>query len=506
MRNTDPAVATGFRPAEGQAVETIGRGLPKLGRGTKIAYGIGAMVEGVSAQAIALFLFFYATAVCGLSSALAGAALAVGLVLDAIVDPLIGSTSDGWHSRLGRRLPFMLLGFPLAAVCLILVFALPRGLSGIALFLWLSGVLIALRMSISLFLLPYTAVGAELSDNHAERSSIVAWRWTAQMVGALLAVVLGFGIFFGGEGGLLRRASYLPFGATLAGLVVIAALVASRAVFMTRERQHPPPPRTARRHLAFAGEVTEIFRNHSFRVLFVGALLLFTGLAISGTLSIHSNTYFWRLTPQQIQLVTLALTIGLIVGAPLAAPMMKVMQKRTVLVIGEVGLGTAFAAPVVLRLCGALPLTGNGLVAVLAIFVFAGGVLMAAAAVAFNSMMADAADEHEQLFGARREGLYFAGWSFALKAATGLGSLVAGVGLQLIGFENAGRAAGAVAVASPETIRWLGALQGIGAGLLAILAAGVCLLYRLDYQKHGGILRELDQRRLLASARVVIAP
>lgn len=38
-----------------------------------------------------------------------------------------------------------------------------------------------------------------------------------------------------------------------------------------------------------------------------------------------------------------------------------------------------------------------------------GGTVMAMAAIAFASMMADAADEHEHLFGARREGLYFAG-------------------------------------------------------------------------------------------------
>ena len=45
-------------------------------------------------------------------------------------------------------------------------------------------------------------------------------------------------------------------------------------------------------------------------------------------------------------------------------------------------------------------------------------------AIAYPSMMADAADEHEVRFGARREGLYFSGLGFASKAATGLGQLV----------------------------------------------------------------------------------
>jgi glycoside/pentoside/hexuronide:cation symporter, GPH family len=472
-----------------------GRNLAKLGFGTKLAYGAGAVVEGVFAQAIAVFLFFYATAVCGLPSAMVGIALAIGLLLDAMVDPLIGSTSDAWRSRFGRRLPFMLFGLPIVALCLILAFSLPSGLSQTMLFVWLSVVLICLRIGMSLFFLPYNAVGAELSDDQAERSSIVAWRWIAQIVGSLITVVLGFGVFFNGAGGLMNRSAYPAFGMALAALLVTAGLISSRAVYLTIYRQHPAPPREKKRHLAFANEVTEIFRNQSFRVLFFGAILLYAALAINATLSIHANTYFWKLAPSQIQLVTLALPLGLLIGTPLAAPMMKIMEKRTVIFIGEIGLGLAFAGPVALRLLGLLPATGDRIAMILAASVFAGGMLLAAAAIAFNSMMADAADEHEHIFGARREGLYYAGWSFALKAATGLGSLVAGVGLQFIGYENAGHSVTAGKALSPETIYWLGALHGLGAGILTLVGALIVLLYRLSYKKHHGIMLDLAKRR-----------
>jgi GPH family glycoside/pentoside/hexuronide:cation symporter len=482
-----------------------GRGLSRLGLGQKIAYGTGSMVEGITTQAIGLFLFFYATAVCGLPSALAGLALAVGLVVDAIVDPLIGSTSDGWHSKLGRRLPFMLVGFPIAAVSLILLFSLPEGFSHTGLFLWLSFISIVLRIALSLFLLPYNAAGAELSDDYAERSSIAAWRWGAQMVAGLTVVVLGFGVFFSGEGGLSRRAAYAPFGEVLAAALVAVALIASRAVYVTRDRQHSAPHVGQRRHLRFAAEIAEMFKSQSFRVIFIGSMILFTGLSINFTLSIHANKYFWGLNTQQIQTVTMALFIGLIFGAPLAGPMLKVMQKRTVLIIGEVGLGLAYATPVVLRLMGLFPFTGGKLAMILAGVMFAGGVLMAAAAIAFASMMADAADEHEFLFGARREGLYFAGWSFALKAAAGLGSLFAGVGLQFIGFDSASQAGGATVKVAPQTVEWLGVLFGIGSGALALVAASLCLLYRLTSHKHGAILLELEARRTLSDTPLPIA-
>jgi glycoside/pentoside/hexuronide:cation symporter, GPH family len=472
-----------------------GRNLAKLGFGTKLAYGTGAVVQGVYAEAIAVFLFFYATAVCGLPSAMVGIALAIGLLLDAMVDPLIGSVSDSWRSRFGRRLPFMLVGLPIVALCLILAFSLPSGLSETMLFVWLSVVVLCLRLGMSLYFLPYNAVGAELSDDQVERSSIVAWRWTAQIVGSLMTVVLGFGVFFNGEGGLMNRSAYPAFGIALAVLLVTAGLIASRAVFVTIHRQHPAPPREKTRHFAFASEVKEIFRNHSFRVLFFGAILLYAALAIYATLSIHANTYFWKLAPSQIQLVTLAFPLGLLIGAPLAAPMMKIMEKRTVIFIGEIGLGLAFAGPVALRLLGLLPATGDRVAMILAVSVFAGGMLLAAAAIAFNSMMADAADEHEHIFGARREGLYYAGWSFALKAAAGLGTLVAGVGLQFIGYENAGHGVTAGKTLAPETIYWLGALHGLGAGSLTLVGALIVLLYRLSYKKHHGIMLDLAERR-----------
>src|SRR3546814_5848905 len=94
------------------------------------------------------------------------------------------------------------------------------------------------------------------------------------------------------------------------------------------------------------------------------------------------------------------------------------------------GMALAQAGPALLRLAGLLPLEGGALATTLALAIFAGGSLMAAAAIALLSMIADAADQNEYLFGSRRAGVYSAGYDFALKAAHGLGALVAGAILQ----------------------------------------------------------------------------
>ncbi|MBD8620835.1 MFS transporter [Sphingomonas sp. CFBP 13728] len=474
------------------SVDPAGRKLTPLPTHLKLGYAAGALLDGIASQGVTIFLFFYVTTVVGVPAALAGIALAAGLVVDALVDPLIGSLSDGWHSRFGRRLPFMAAGLPGTMLFLVLIFSLPAGWSTVAIFAWLTVLSIGLRISISLFLLPYNAVGAELSDDYAERSSIAVWRWGGAMAGALSAVVLGFGVFLGGVEGPSRRAGYTPLALTLAVIAGVGALIAMRALLTMRDRQHPPLPGTRRIHERLAGEVAEIFGNQSFRTLFVGALLLFTSLAIHSTLGLHSNTYFWRMTPSQMQSVTLSLFSGLLLGAPLAGPMLKRMEKRTVLLIGMVGLSLSTSLPTALRLVGLFPFEGRAMVTILGVTVFVGGALMAAAAISFASMMADAADEHEHLFGARREGLYFAGWAFATKAAAGIGSLVAGVALQAIGFQSTGSGHAALGA---DTVRWIGIINGPGAGLLALAAASTCLFYRLDARKHSAILRDLIQRR-----------
>jgi len=473
------------------------RALAKIRMGPKLGYAAGAMIDGVATQAINIFLFFYATAVCGLPAIFVGVALAAGLVFDAIVDPLIGSLSDGWRSRFGRRLPFMAIGVPCVMLFLTLIFALPEGWSVPALTAWLTLMSVGLRVSISLFLLPFNAVGAELSDDYEERSSIAAWRWGFAMIGAVATIALGFGLFLAGPSGLSQRAAYLPFALTLAAILAVAGCVSLWSLHRMPERQHPPARSEGLFHTRLVRELGELFRNRSFVALFLGALLLFTSSAIHSTLAIHANTYFWGMVPAQVQIVTLSLFMGLLCGAPLASPILRRLEKRTVLILGIAGLGAAFALPPTARLIGLLP-PGQPPVALLASAVFVGGALMAMAAIAFASMMADAADEHEHLFGARREGLYFAGWAFASKAAAGFGSLLAGAAMQIIGFPS-GSAAHGVATAAvhlpPKAVTLIGVIYGPGTGLLALAAALVCLFYRLDAKAHRAILADLPARR-----------
>ena len=126
------------------------------------------------------------------------------------------------------------------------------------------------------------------------------------------------------------------------------------------------------------------------------------------------------------------------------------------------------------------------------------GVGVGFVSVAYPSMMADAADEHEHLFGARRDGLYFSGLGFAAKAAGGLGVLVGGFALDLIGFPHDAGHPGVVlsaAVLDGLILAW-----GPGAALVA--AAGILVFapYAITRERHDVIAAELRARRAVSVA------
>ncbi len=131
------------------------------------------------------------------------------------------------------------------------------------------------------------------------------------------------------------------------------------------------------------------------------------------------------------------------------------------------------------------------------------GIAITFLTVGFQSMMADAADEHELLFGARREGLYFAGLSFSAKAASGLGTFIAGLALGIIDFpaDLASKGGDKVHIAA-STVEHLGLMYGIVPGAMTFICIVLTIFYRIDRAAHADIQAKLAARRILAPAQL----
>src|SRR5579859_6631557 len=137
-----PARASGANHAERSG---------RLGLGALTAYGAGQMVQDTIQYGLNTLLLFYLTIVCGLSGSAAGVALGIALVVDAFVDPLVGSLSDNSRSRHGRRHPWMAASALPIALAFVMLFSVPPGLSGAALFAWALVAVLAVRIGLSCF-------------------------------------------------------------------------------------------------------------------------------------------------------------------------------------------------------------------------------------------------------------------------------------------------------------------------------------------------------------------
>jgi len=201
---------------------------PALTFSTKFAYGIGQLAEGLKNSALNTFVLFYYNQVLGLPGTLAGLAVAIALIFDAVTDPLAGSISDNWRSKLGRRHPFMYASALPLGICFYLLFAPPEGLSETALFIWLTATIIATRGSMTLYHVPHIALGAELSNDYQERSQIVSFRYVLSFVGFFLCYGLGFALFFRDTpdfpNGQFNVQAYGPFAITLSVLMVVTII------------------------------------------------------------------------------------------------------------------------------------------------------------------------------------------------------------------------------------------------------------------------------------------
>ncbi|HWU13293.1 MAG TPA: MFS transporter [Caulobacter sp.] len=472
-----------------------GKSLPFL---LKLSYGSGQGVDSVIQAAINTFLLFYLTAVCGMSGAAAGALFLISLVVDGLLDPFIGRLSDHWRSRWGRRLPFMVAGLSPIVVSAALLFSLPTGWNSAALFAYALTLNLVLRLSLSLFALPHTALTAELTSDYAERSLLSTFRSLFVVVGFALLLVPAFSLIFDGRSGLQIREHYPVLGLFTAGLVAMFGLVCLAGSGRALARL----PKTSGLNEApdggFFSELLQLFRNPSFVPMFIGAVLVLVGGGAVQALGLHAFRFFWLIPTEMMQLPLLVVPLGMLIGTIAAAVLIKFVEKRDA-VIGAVVALSAYPTCITLLALGGVIAPGTTLSTILVIFngvVFGAG--SAVCFVCFYSMIADAVDEHDHLFGVRREALYAAALMLGSKAATGLGAFVAGVGLQVVGFSVP--AEGAPISLPMATSAGLAILWGPVSGVIILAALPFLFAYRINRARHVEILRGLTLRNAASMA------
>jgi hypothetical protein len=171
-----------FNKKEGNSLESEVPAYSRVEREGKVPtlvkfnQAIGAIPDTVKNWVFNTFVLLYYNQVLGLDARWVSIALAVAIIFDAITDPLVASISDNLRGKWGRRHPLMFLSaFPLG-ISIYCVFA-PPAIEGMALFTWLMTFVLLTRGFMTLFFVPWAAITAELSDDYAERTSIMSYRY-----------------------------------------------------------------------------------------------------------------------------------------------------------------------------------------------------------------------------------------------------------------------------------------------------------------------------------------
>ena len=461
----------------------------------KLSYSMGQAGESVKGWGFNTLLILYYNQVLGVSGTLTGIGMFLAVLSDAISDPAVGSWSDGFQSRWGRRHLPMLASILPTGLLFFALFWPPAAFDEFQLFLWFTIVSIALRTSLTFFQVPYLSLGAELSQSYVERTRIVALRLWVGTIASLFVVFLAWNFFFiktpETPAPQLAREPY--FGFAIASAIVMCTLMAVGALGTLRAIPYLAGAHQKPRKFDLSRvyhDIYEALRSQSFRALWVGTLIFFIYSGTHGALATHLKTYFWQLDPKGIEYWQYGSIVGALVGIPLAPTFTRLFDKKWTVVIGVVTACICGTLPVLFGVFGWMPGDPKVLLWTLVVLAFVGACIGIQASVAVGSMMGDIADEHELRHGTRQEGIYFGSYSFSAKCTGAVGNLIAGIVVDVVGLVP-GMKPGEV----PEDVLQHFGLAYFFIALLLVVSTWVFLPYSLDSRRHRAIVDELRQKR-----------
>ncbi len=404
----------------------------------KIAHGLGSIAYGVKDNGFSTFLLIFYNQVMGLDAGLVGTAIMIALIADAFVDPMIGHWSDHTRSRWGRRLPWLYAAPVPLGLGWLMLWNPPAGASDMVLIAWLIGWAIIVRTLVACCEVPSVALVPELSADYDERTLIMRQRFLFGWGGGLLLLILAYGVFFadtadGGSGitNINGFHAYALFGAALMTVSVLGSALGQHRYLMRQPQWQVPDERHG------FSAMRQTLSNRAFLILAVAGLFGFINQGITFALTNYLLTFVWELRSSELTAYALLLFGSMIAAFIVVPPLARRLGKlKAAMLCGALALSfntllyTAFAA-------GWLD-TADGRASIPALFGFVlfGNAFAIGLAMLTSSMMADVVEASQAETGRRSEGLFFAGYFFMQKCATGIGIFVAGMILSFAAFPD----------------------------------------------------------------------
>ncbi len=420
----------------------------------KFTYGFGSIAYGIKDNGFAVLLLYYYNQVVGLPATMVSLAIMIALFLDAFIDPLVGQFSDKTRTRLGRRHPWLYASALPMAIMWILLWNPPDS-SQTMQFVYLTGIAMLVRISISCYEVPSLALLPELTKDYHERTVLMRYRFLFGWGSGLLIMVAAYSFFLIPEGdiesGLLNAAGYSRYALVGAIAMCIAVIVSAAGTHKriidgyNTETGHPGGAETFQ-------QMIEVMKFRPFMLLLFAGLFAFASQGLVFSLTPYLLSHVWEFSQAQFAQYAAALFFAVFLAFLIVTPLSKRLGKAR-----AASRLTAFAmifgiSPYLLRYLGLFPENGDVMLLPLLYTLLIIGIGCGISAMILTmSMMADVTDASELESGKKTEGVFSAGMFFMQKCITGIGIFMAGAIIQFSGLQEGAEPGGA----APEVVQVL---------------------------------------------------
>lgn len=416
----------------------------KLPLKLKLIHGFGAVAFGVKDIGFQFFLLFYYSQVLGMDASLVSLALLVALLIDAVVDPILGNLSDRTYTKWGRRLPWLYAApIPLAFAWVALWTV---NASGVPTFLELLTVAVVVRILLSCCEVPSASLIPEITSDYVERTTLFRFRYILGWLGGILMLTLAYTVFLPGENGVLNKDGYVGF--AIFGAILMVVSVAGSALGQHKLLAHypetKPEPFTIR---GCFEEIFEAFRERAFLIFAAGGLAAYVNQGLSFSLTNYVTTYVWRLDavgipglPENINALSfypLILALSAFAMFFIVGPMHNRYGKPKSAQISAAATAVLTLVPYLALYFGFWPnLETLSSAALLMLLLLLGNTMGIVVLISATSMIAEIVEAYLERTGRRAEGAFYSGNWLIQKCATGLGIFLSGQFLSAINFST----------------------------------------------------------------------
>ncbi|MDG2485978.1 MAG: MFS transporter [Flavobacteriaceae bacterium] len=418
-------------------METNLKKVTSVGMGQKIAFGFGMLANQMFPAALGVFIIVLVQDL-GFAALLWGIIQFAPRIFDAITDPLMGFISDNTRSKWGRRRQYVFIGGILMGIAYVAMWQLYEDDGIVYNFIYFFSWSLVFYLGLTIFSVPYVAMGYEISDDFHERTQIMAiaqfigqWAW---VIAPWFWVILYDPAWFpdGAGQGVRDLSIWVAIPCTIFAIIP-AIFIKSKS---TTERTDFVPITTGY-ILKSIKEIFisafEAFKIKQFKKIAFATFLIFNSFnviaAFTFLIIVH---YLFNSDPASAgNWPALHGSVGALITSFLVIPLITIISKKIgkkkafilsqlISIIGYVLFWFLFIPGKPYMFLFALPFHSFGIGSLFTIMM---------------SMTADICDLDELENGVRREGLLGAVYWWMVKLGFGVAALLSGFILWLVGFD-----------------------------------------------------------------------